>query len=337
MSNEPLDRARRLLCALQVHLREVVLASRRRGAARLAEVAAVTAADTIYRVDRIGEEAIVAWLERYWPRDWPVQVVMEGVPDEAPLTFPRGTPVARTRWRCLIDPIDGTRNLMHDKRSAWMLTALAPQRGPKTTLADLVVAAMTELPASKQTVSDQISAIRGRGRAGLVARRTDLRTGRSRRFAPRPSAATDLDHGFASFVKFFPDGKELTARIEEALWRELGAGDRDGAPLIFDDQNLTTGGQIHALLVGHDRMIADLRPLVFARLGLASALTCHPYDIATALILREAGGIVEAPTGGPLRAPLDTTSPVAWIGFANATLARRVRPVLRRLLREHLG
>jgi len=45
---------------------------------------------------------------------------------------------------------------------------------------------------------------------------------------------------------------------------------------------------------------------------------------------------VESPLGGPLDAPLDTTTPVGWIGFANQTLARLVRPVLHRLIRERL-
>ena len=31
----------------------------------------------------------------------------------------------------------------HDKRSAWVLAALAPQRGPATNLQDIMVAAMT--------------------------------------------------------------------------------------------------------------------------------------------------------------------------------------------------
>jgi hypothetical protein len=60
----------------------------------------------------------------------------------------------------------------------------------------------------------------------------------------------------------------------------------------------------------------------------------YTYDICTALILQEAGGIVETPLGRPLRTPLDTTSPVAWIGYANPHLARQVRPVLQRLIRE---
>lgn len=325
------ERFRRLLCALGAHLRETLIRARRRGGARLAQVAAVTAADTIYRIDRISEEAIVAWFEAHWPAAWPVQVVMEGVDDDEPLTFPRGTPVARTRLKCILDPIDGTRNLMYDKRPAWALAGLAPQRQAKTELRDIFVAVMTELPTANQGSVEQWSAIAGGGARGTAQ---DLGTGRARRIKPRPSQARDCRHGFASLVKFFPEGKELTARIEERLWRELYGGDPGSGPLVFEDQYTTTGGQIHELLVGHDRMIGDLRPLVHRRLGLASALVCHPYDLCTELILREAGGVVEAPFGGPVRAPLDTTSPVAWVGYANPALARRVRPVLRKLLRE---
>ena len=85
-------------------------------------------------------------------------------------------------------------------------------------------------------------------------------------------------------------------------------------------------------------MLGDLRPLAYARLGLSSAsLCCHPYDICTALIAREAGCVVEAPGGGRLRMPLDTTTPVAWVGYANVTLARQVRPILKRIMAEQLG
>ena len=106
--------------------------------------------------------------------------------------------------------------------------------------------------------------------------------------------------------------------------------------LVFDDQYITTGGQIYELLIGHDRMLGDLRPLAYAKLALGSAsLCCHPYDICTALLLQEAGGLVEAPDGRPLRAPLDTTSPIAWMGYANPTLARTVRPVLQGLMKKY--
>lgn len=329
MSSAELERARQLLCRLQDQIRDAVVASRRRGMQRMSRIAGVTSADTIYAVDRVGEVAVLAWFERNWPKRWPVELVMEGLDESSPTTFPRGTPVAETRYKCILDPIDGTRGLMYDKRSAWSLAALAPQRGKKTNLADIVVAAMTELPTTKAGFIDQLSAVKERG---VRATRMDLRTGRQGRFTPRPSRARDVAHGFASFAKFFPAGKTWLASLEEKLWKAMKVEHgRDGPP-VFDDQYICSGGQLYELLVGHDRFIADLRPLAFARLGMKSALTCHPYDVATALIAREAGCVVTAPDGGPLCEPLDTTTPVAWVGYANATLARRIGPALRRLL-----
>jgi fructose-1,6-bisphosphatase/inositol monophosphatase family enzyme len=314
---------RRLLCRLQDVIRAALLAARRRGVRRLTRVAAVTTADTIYGIDKISEAAVLAWFEKNWSRRWPVELVMEGL-EHGPVTFPRGTPVAQTLFKCILDPIDGTRSLMYDKRSAWSLAAIAPQHGAKTNLSDIVVAVMTELPVSKQGLADQLSAVRG---GGVHAERIDLRTGRRTKFRPRPSRAKDVAHGFASFVKFFPPGKAWTAEREERLWRALGAGGE-----IFDDQYLSSGGQIYELLAGHDRFVADLRPLAFAALGVRAALACHPYDICTALIAQEAGCVVTAPDGKPLRVPLDTTSPVAWVGYANKALARRIGPKLKEIL-----
>ena len=77
---------------------------------------------------------------------------------EETLCFPNGTCPADTKWKCLLDPIDGTRGIMYDKRSAWALSGIAPQRGEATRLSDIVVAAMTELPTTKQWRADQVSA-----------------------------------------------------------------------------------------------------------------------------------------------------------------------------------
>ncbi|MBP6506190.1 MAG: inositol monophosphatase [Opitutaceae bacterium] len=333
MTAAQLETARKLLCALQDHIRDTLIAARAKSLASFAKIAAVTAADTIYQVDKISEEAIFHWFERHWPKAWPVELVMEGIEDGAVVTFPRGTPAKKTIFKCILDPIDGTRNLMYDKRSAWILSALAPQRGAKTNLGDIVVAAMTELSTSKMWRSDQLSAVRGRG---VQARAFDLRTRRWAALKVRPSRARNFEHGFASIARFFPEGKGLLGTVEEALWRELGVLGKNGGQLVFDDQYITTGGQIYELLIGHDRMLGDLRPLAYAKLALGSAsLCCHPYDICTALLLQEAGGLVEAPDGRPLRAPLDTTSPIAWMGYANPTLARTVRPVLQGLMKKY--
>ena len=293
---DELQRARRLLCALQIYVRDALHAARARSSSttRFAEIAAVTKADTIYQIDKVSEDAILRWFDEHWPRAWPIELVMEGI-DEAAVTFPRGTPVAKTKWKCILDPIDGTRGIMYDKRSAWSLAGLAPQRGEKTSVADIVVAVMTELPTSKQWRSDQVSAIRGAGLAGLRATWTDVRApaGRGKRatgkLTLRPSTATHCRHGFASLARFFPDGKTLLSQFEEELWARVekrsAKKTATDSPVIFDDQYISTGGQLYEILAGHDRFIGDLRPLAFAKLNLPTSLVCHPYDICTELIL----------------------------------------------------
>ena len=333
------ERARALLCGLGDAIRDAVLAARLAHASDdLASVAAVTAADTIYAIDKISEGTVLGWMRVSWPPEWPVELVMEGAGEDGePLTFPRHTPPAQTILKLIIDPIDGTRPLMYDKRSAWALAGLAPQRGPGTGLRDIAAAAMTELPTTKQWRADQLSAVRGGGPAGIVAGSVNVLTGERLPLAVGPSRATDFQHGFASFAKFFPEGKALTAQIEEAIWDRLHGRGRAGTAHVFDDQYLSTGGQIYEILMGHDRMLGDLRPLVLSSLGYKAALTCHPYDICTGLLLTEAGGVLEAPDGRPLDAPLNTVWPVAWMGYANETLARLARPVLWQVCEHYLA
>ena len=94
MTPRDLEQARRLLCALQDHIRDTLVAARKKQARSFAKVAAVTAADTIYHIDRLSEHAILSWFDANWPKQWPVEVVMEGLEEEGSATFPRGTPVA---------------------------------------------------------------------------------------------------------------------------------------------------------------------------------------------------------------------------------------------------
>ncbi|MEM1058161.1 MAG: inositol monophosphatase [Verrucomicrobiota bacterium] len=329
---DPRDRLRRRLVELGEHVRARVLASRQAAApGELAAVVGSTRADVIYAVDRVSEAAITEWFRARWPAEEPVQLVMEGIEDHERVTFPAETPAGRLRWTCLLDPVDGTRNLMYDKRSAWVLAGLAPYGQGSATLAEIEVAAMVELPPAKQGQADSLSVVRGAGPDGLVAERVGLDSGRRARWRPRPSPAVDFNHGFASIARFLPEGKEALAGLEEELWRRLGPA----ATVVFEDQYISTGGQFFQLLAGHDRFLADLRPEVLALQGqLGTALVCHPYDVAAALVAQEAGVVLERPDGSPLDAPLDTTSPVSWVGYANPRLAELVRPVLTSLLQQ---
>src|SRR5690606_8913606 len=112
-----------------------------------------------------------------------------------------------------------------------------------------------------------------------------------------------------------------------------------GSASIFDDQYITTAGQMVELMVGHDRFCCDLRPMFYRILEKQTGQTvrgleCHPYDLAGLLIAQRAGVIVTDALGAPLDAPLDVQSPVSWCGYANETLRQTIEPVIREFFRE---
>src|SRR6185436_16358846 len=95
-------------------------------------------------------------------RDRTFLMVAEGLPGGRRL-YPAGADEAAADCWIVVDPIDGTRGLMYQKRSAWILTAAAPNRGAGTSLRDVELAVQTEIPLVKQHLSDQLWALRGSG------------------------------------------------------------------------------------------------------------------------------------------------------------------------------
>jgi hypothetical protein len=231
-----------------------------------------------------------------------------------------------------MDPIDGTRGIMYQKRSAWVLGAVAPNRGALTRLGDILIAAQTEIPTQKQHLSDELWAVRG---GGATLERFNRLTGERAALPFRPSRADSLRHGYAMLTRFFPGARDELAAIDEEVMLALLGASPEGKALCFEDQYASTGGQLYELAVGHDRFNADLRPLMrelLGKRGQPSGLCCHPYDICTALIAEEVGVRITDPWGRPLDAPLDVEADVAWVGYANSTLQRQVEPVLQAAL-----
>ena len=327
--------ARRLLPAiLALHERiraSVVTAFAEQRPGSLSDVADDGVGDTIYAVDRVSEETLVEELG-HLAREEPLVLVAEGLPPEG-LVLPRGARDADCRWRLLVDPIDGTRGLMYQKRPAWILTGIAPNRGSATRLRDVVLAVQTEIPLVKQHLCDQLWAVRGEG---VESRRFDRITGRTEPLALRPSRAETTAHGFASVSRFFPGARDVLAAIDDEIATQVLGPPAEGKAACFEDQYISTGGQLYELMVGHDRYIADLRPLlrgVLRARGLPNPLCCHPYDLCTILIAEELGLAITDGSGAPLDAPLDLEADVAWVGYANDALRRAVEPALLEALR----
>lgn len=321
------------LKAFQATVRSLLIDGRR--SADLHAVSRDSSADTIYRIDALVEPALVAFCTE-WAKTTPLVLVAEGLEDDAgreveSLTFPLGSRTEDAVIRVIVDPIDGTRGIMYDKRSAWALAGVAPNRGPATRLRDIEVAVMTELPTSKMGSADVLWAIKGGGAKG---ERVDLRTGLTEPLPLAPSRAADIRHGFASVANFFPGTKVLASELMEHLAAKL-IGDADvGKAAVFDDQYISTGGQFYEAIVGHDRFIADLRPYFYRIQGQAEGLCCHPYDCATLLVAEEAGVVVTDGLGRPLDGPLDSTTGLAWAMYANEDLRRAIEPLLTAFFRD---
>jgi fructose-1,6-bisphosphatase/inositol monophosphatase family enzyme len=319
---------------LQQNIRDrIVAACMRVEPDDLARVAHDQGGDTIYAIDRIGEDVLIDAVAEGIARESAVVLIAEGLA-EGQIVLPAGTPAEAAVWRVIVDPIDGTRGLMYQKRSAWVLTGVAPNRGPATSLADIELAVQTEIPLVKQHLSDELWATRG---AGAAAERTNRLTGERHALRLQPSVATTIAHGFATIARFFPGGRDELAAIDEDMVLAALGPPQPGRAQAFEDQYISSGGQLYELMAGHDRFVADLRPLlrpVLERRGLPRSLCCHPYDLCTELIAREVGVIVTDERGASLRSPLDTETDVGWIGYANAAVRAQIEPALQAALRR---
>ncbi|MCI0333165.1 MAG: inositol monophosphatase [Planctomycetes bacterium] len=229
----------------------VVTACEQQAAIDLARVAHEGADDVTYEVDRISESALVEWFTREIATHEPIVLIGEGLPDGR-VVLPNNAVEADARWRVIVDPIDGTRGLMYQKRPAWILTGVAPNSpsprrggagarlpsparggaggggqhpsphrggaGGGASLADIELAVQTEIPLVKQHLCDQLWATRGKGAHGV---RINRLTNESQPLAIQPSTATDLRHGYATICRFFPGGRDVLAAIDDALCDRL--------------------------------------------------------------------------------------------------------------------
>jgi fructose-1,6-bisphosphatase/inositol monophosphatase family enzyme len=312
----------------------VLAASDRQGIDAMSTVAKDEEGDTLFAIDAISDVVLVEQLEPIARRHGGIVLVGEGI-ETGKLTLPWDAKESSCRYRVIVDPIDGTRGLMYQKRPAWILTGVAPNCGEATRLSDVEMSVQTEIPLLKQHLSDELWAVRGQG---AQAERFNRLTAERTPFVLRPSQKTNVEQGFASVTRFFPGARDVLSAIDDELMRKLVGVASRGKALCFEDQYASTGGQLYELMAGHDRFIADLRPLlsgIMQARGFPLGLCCHPYDIATALIAEEAGILLRDPWGNALDYPLEVAPDVAWVGYANSALEQRIAPLLREILEGH--
>ena len=152
-----------------------------------------------------------------------------------------------------------------------------------------------------------------------------------------PSTAGNIDQSYSQVVRFFPGVRDVLAAIDDEIVLGAVGPPQSGKAQCFEDQYTSTGGQLYELITGHDRFTADLRanlnPVADER-GLPRLLCCHPYDLCTELIAREAGIVVTGVDGGPLNARLAVEPDVSWVGYANKNVQATIEPLLQASLRK---
>jgi len=82
----------------------------------VAEVAREEEGDTIYAVDCISEQLLIDFFQKDIARIAPIVLIAEGLPS-GKLVLPLHASEEDATWRIIVDPIDGTRGLMYQKRS----------------------------------------------------------------------------------------------------------------------------------------------------------------------------------------------------------------------------
>jgi fructose-1,6-bisphosphatase/inositol monophosphatase family enzyme len=284
--------------------------------------------DVTFGLDVPSEERIEAW-QREEARLEPLSVLTEDAgwrhlgPDgnggvRALPGFEHGGP------RIAIDPVDGTRNLMADLRSAWTEVAFAPAGEGQPRLADCTGGILAEIPGPlaarfRRSSSDS--------RTTTLSSSPKLRTARSSRAVTSGSTITTASTPLAtSLFRYEPAQRPAIARLEADFFARLARHEGASVRAIYDDQYISSAGQLVLLALGRYRMVVDARELVRRRFG-APGVTSKPYDLAGAVVCaRAAGVVVTAAEGGTLDFPIDATTPVAYAGYANERTRARLEP-----------
>ena len=286
------------------------------------------AGDLTYAIDEGTEVSAARWMDDLAGRE-PLSLLTEDRgwrhAGAAGADFDHGGP------RIVLDPIDGTRNLMLDLRSAWTEIAWCPPGKTEPRFRDVRASLLAELPDRRGGKYRVLEA----GPCGPP--RFELREVGTDALLEEHELNADsnddrLEHRVLSFFRFEPHWRPRIARIEAEFFRRLEQHEGVDTRHCFDDQYISNAGQLVLLALGQYRFIADLRAFLAQRHG-EPAITSKPYDVAGALHLaRAAGCVVEAPDGGPIDFPLDARTPVSFVGYANEAVATRLRPHLARAL-----
>ncbi len=290
--------------------------------------------DVTYGLDERTEVALDLWFEEV-ARVEPISLMTEdqGWRHRGPAPngrsrelrdFDHGGP------RIAIDPVDGTRNLMADLRSAWVIVSFAPPGKSAPWMHDLEIGICSEIPDSRAARFRELVALRG---ATCEARIRELASDHTiSKRTLTPTTDSRVDNGYFPFFHYLADQRPDIARVEAAFFERLAKFEGADVRTCYDDQYISSGGQLALVALGTYRAAIDIRTLVAKKRGVKT-MTSKPYDLAGAVICAQsAGAIVTAVDGSPLDFPIDCETPVDFAAFANAATCARLAPHLARAI-----
>jgi fructose-1,6-bisphosphatase/inositol monophosphatase family enzyme len=295
------------------------------------------AGDVTFALDAATESVIDRWLDAVARRE-PLSLLTEDEGWRHRGPGPGGSVVELPGFdhggpRIAIDPIDGTRHLMSDLRSAWTIVSYAPPGSAEPRLSDVSLGLVSEIPDTRAARYRRLWAERGLGARLEERLLEDGRLLDQRRLTTGQDARPD--HGYFSFFRYLPAQRPALAAIEARFFERLARLEGADVRSCYDDQYICSGGQLVLLALGTYRLAADLRGWLGTRLPGIPAIATHAYDIAGAvLVAREAGVVVEAVDGAPLDFPIDCTSPVSFVAWTNRATGDRLRRHLSAALEE---
>ena len=207
------------------------------------------AADTIYVLDTHVEPVIAEFCE-HWGKELPMVVIAKGwrarVGGKAMRSF-RGATETDARVRIIMDPIDGTRGLMYDKRSAWFL-AVRPQ-GCRNTVerhrgGGTGGTADVEADAGRSAL--------GRPGAGAQGVREEVRGSVFQKLHDLALRFHGAEHRsrLCDDLQLFSGTKVLASRVMERIVETCLGETGHGKGVVFDDPYISTGGQLYELMMG---------------------------------------------------------------------------------------
>ncbi len=198
------------------------------------------------------------------------------------------------KYFVLIDPVDGSRELMRDERAAYFIFAWGEWKGKETTLSDIKGVALGRLPTSRECIYEFIVVSENKEPTKYIynilkqpyEEINSPKNWKSKKM--ENNSVRDIEHTHICFVApFYP--YRYTATIADEFYEEVKK--RFGKKELFNEQYLTTAGQMIGMIEGKLSMIVDIRPSIKANSSI-EMLCAHPYDVPAAYLIKKLGGVV---------------------------------------------